>query len=251
MRKPIIAGNWKMNKTVSEAVETCRNIDKVVQNKNVEVVVCPPFTALSAISAIGMRNVTIAAQNMSDAESGAYTGEISVLMLRDVGCDYVIIGHSERRELYHETDQLVNKKARLALKYKINPIICVGETITQRRANETEEVVVRQVKAALENIAAKDAINIVLAYEPIWAIGTGETASATDANSVISTIRKTLVEIYDEKVADAIRIQYGGSVKSSNIKELMAQTDIDGALVGGASLDANEFAAIVNYNVAK
>lgn len=251
MRKPIIAGNWKMNKTVSEAVETCRNLDKMVQNKNVEVVVCPPFTALSAISAIGMSNVTIAAQNMSEAESGAYTGEVSVLMLRDVGCDYVIIGHSERRELYHETDQLVNKKARLALKHRINPIICVGETITQRRANETEEVVVRQVKAAFENIAAKDAVNVVLAYEPIWAIGTGETASATDANAVISTVRKTLVEIYDQNVADAIRIQYGGSVKSSNIKELMAQTDIDGALVGGASLDANEFAAIVNYNVAK
>lgn len=251
MRKPIIAGNWKMNKTVSEAVETCRNLDKMVQNKNVEVVVCPPFTALSAISAIGMSNVTIAAQNMSEAESGAYTGEVSVLMLRDVGCDYVIIGHSERRELYHETDQLVNKKARLALKHRINPIICVGETITQRRANETEEVVVRQVKAAFENIAAKDAVNVVLAYEPIWAIGTGETASATDANAVISTVRKTLVEIYDQNIADAIRIQYGGSVKSSNIKELMAQTDIDGALVGGASLDANEFAAIVNYNVAK
>lgn len=251
MRKPIIAGNWKMHKTIGEAIETCRNLAELIEEQNVEVVVCPPFTALSAVNALGLANIGLAAQNMADAESGAYTGEVSVLMLRDIGCKYVILGHSERRELFNETDEQINKKARLALKYRINPIICVGETLAQRKANETETVVVSQVKAAFDGITATDAVNVVIAYEPIWAIGTGETASAADANQVIATIRKTIAEIYDQEVANAVRIQYGGSVKSSNIKELMAEPEIDGALVGGASLDAKEFAAIVNYNVAK
>lgn len=248
MRKPIIAGNWKMNKTVSEAIELCRNLERAVHDSDVEVVVCPPFTALSALCALGMKKVKLGAQNMSNMEKGAFTGEVSVVMLQDVCCNYVIIGHSERRQIFNETDQLINQKAHLALKYGLKPIICVGETLVQRRANETEKVVINQIKAAFHEIPQDRAVNVVVAYEPIWAIGTGETASAEEANSVIGTIRKTLVQIYDSETANQMRIQYGGSVKPENIKELMAQPEIDGALVGGASLNAEDFSAIVHYN---
>lgn len=185
---------------------------------------------------------------MSNMEKGAFTGEVSVVMLQDVCCNYVIIGHSERRQIFNETDQLINQKAHLALKYGLKPIICVGETLVQRRANETEKVVINQIKAAFHEIPQDRAVNVVVAYEPIWAIGTGETASAEEANSVIGTIRKTLAQIYDSKTANQMRIQYGGSVKPENIKELMAQPEIDGALVGGASLNAEDFSAIVHYN---
>lgn len=248
MRKPIIAGNWKMHKTVSEALELCERLDRAVQDTDAEVVVCPPFTALSAVCGLGMSKVKIGAQNLSTAESGAYTGEISPVMLVDVCCSYVIIGHSERRQLFGETDEMVNQKVQLALKHHLRPIVCVGETLEQRRADQTEAVVVSQTKAAFAGVSKESAPEIVVAYEPIWAIGTGETASAEDANAVIGTIRKTLAEIYDQETADQIRIQYGGSVKPSNIKELMAQPEIDGVLVGGASLDFDDFTAIVRYN---
>ena len=248
MRKPIIAGNWKMNKTVSEAIELCQRLDQAVQGTDVEVVVCPPFTALSAVCALGMENVKIGAQNVSIAASGAYTGEISPEMLRDVCCSYVIIGHSERRQIFGETDAMVNQKIRLALQYDLQPIVCVGETLAERKAGETETIVVNQIKAAFDGVDAAQAQLIVVAYEPIWAIGTGETASADDANAVIGTIRKTLSQIYDQATADRIRIQYGGSVKPDNIAELMAQPEIDGALVGGASLKVEDFTAIVRYN---
>lgn len=250
MRKAIIAGNWKMHKTVGEALETCRLIEQGIETADVDVVVCPPFTALSPVCALGMEQVKIGAQNMSNAESGAYTGEVSVGMLLDVCCSYVIIGHSERRAMFGETDQLVNEKAHLALMNDLIPIICVGETLEQRKAGQTESVVVSQVKGAFAEFTAEQAATIVVAYEPIWAIGTGETASAEDANSVICTIRATLANIYDQNTANKIRIQYGGSVKPGNIKELMAQPEIDGALVGGASLDANDFLALIHYNQA-
>lgn len=247
MRKPIIAGNWKMHKTVSEALELCERLERAVEDTDVEVVVCPPFTALSAVCSLGMDKVKIGAQNVSIAESGAYTGEISPEMLVDVCCTYVIIGHSERRQIFGETDEMVNQKIHLALKHHLKPIVCVGETLEERRADQTETVVVRQTKAAFDGVSADKASEVVVAYEPIWAIGTGETASAEDANAVIGTIRKTLAEIYDQATADQIRIQYGGSVKPGNIKELMAQPEIDGALVGGASLDVQDFTAIVRY----
>lgn len=247
MRKPIIAGNWKMHKSVPEALELCEQINLAIHDSEVEVVVCPPFTALSAVCGLGSDKFRIGAQNISYAESGAYTGEISPAMLIDVCCSYVIIGHSERRQLFGETDEMVNKKALLSLKNGLRPIICVGETIEQRKSDLTAEVVVNQIEAAFDGITSDQATDVVVAYEPIWAIGTGETASAEDANSVIGTIRKTLARIYDQKVADKIRIQYGGSVKPSNIKEIMAQPEIDGVLVGGASLQAQDFAAIINY----
>ncbi len=248
MRTPIIAGNWKMHKTVSEAVETCRVLDQLVQDSNVEVVVCPPFTALSALSALGMSKVKLGAQNMCTEVSGAYTGEISVSMLRDVGCQYVIIGHSERRELFGETDEMVNTKTLLALKHDLLPIVCVGETLTQRKAGETESLVVGQIEKAFANLSCEQAQKVVVAYEPIWAIGTGETASSVEANAVIVTIRQTLDRLYGTDVAQQIQIQYGGSVKPANIGELMEQSDIDGALVGGASLLPEDFAAIVHYH---
>ncbi|HHX02167.1 MAG TPA: triose-phosphate isomerase [Firmicutes bacterium] len=247
MRKPIIAGNWKMHKTVSEAIELCESLDRAVQDLEIDVVVCPPFTALSAVCALGMSKVKIGAQNVSIAEGGAYTGEISPLMLVDVCCSYVIIGHSERRQHFGETDAMVNQKVHLALKHGLHPIVCVGESLAQRKAGETETVVVSQTKAAFAGVAREQVPEVVIAYEPIWAIGTGETASAEDANQVIGTIRKTIAQIFDQEVADQIRIQYGGSVKPDNIQELMAQPEIDGALVGGASLDLKGFTAIVHY----
>lgn len=248
MRIPIIAGNWKMHKTVSEAVELCEALDRAVHDVGHEVVVCPPFTALSAVCALGMSKVKLGAQNVSIAEGGAYTGEISPLMLVDVCCSYVIIGHSERRQHFGETDAMVNKKVHLALKHGLRPIVCVGETLAQRRAGETEAVVINQTKAAFAGIAREQVPNVVIAYEPIWAIGTGETASADDANEVIGTIRKTIALIYDQDTAGQIRIQYGGSVKPDNIRELMAQPEIDGVLVGGASLDLKGFTVIARYH---
>jgi triosephosphate isomerase len=247
VRKPIIAGNWKMHKTVSEAVELCEALDRSVQDLDIEVVVCPPFTALSAVCALNMGKVKIGAQNVSIADAGAYTGEISPLMLVDTCCSYVIIGHSERRQHFGETDAVVNEKIHLALRHGLQPIVCIGESLDQRRAGKTEAVVVSQAKAAFADVAREQVPEIVIAYEPIWAIGTGETASAEDANQVIGTIRKTIAKIYDQEAADQIRIQYGGSVKPGNIQELMAQPEIDGALVGGASLDLKGFTAIVHY----
>src|SRR5690554_3009835 len=236
-----------MNKTVPEAIETCRKLESLVKDSDVEVVICAPFTALSAITALGLTKVKLGAQNMYCETSGAYTGEISPLMLKDVGCEYVILGHSERREIFGETDELINKKALVALEQGFKPILCVGETLEQRRAGETEQLVVSQIEKGFSGIKPEQVTEVVVAYEPIWAIGTGETASSEQANEVIVTIRKTLERLYGSELADQIRIQYGGSVKPNNITELMNQSDIDGALVGGASLDADGFASIVNY----
>jgi triosephosphate isomerase len=247
MRTPIIAGNWKMNKTVSQAVELCRKLESALQDSPVEVVVCPPFTALSAVFALGLTKVKLGAQNMYHADKGAYTGEISPVMLKDVGCQYVILGHSERRQYFKEDDELVAAKAAKALEYGIKPIICVGESIDQRRAGQTAEVVVSQTKGALAKVQPDQVTDVVIAYEPIWAIGTGETSTGDDANEVIGTIRATIAELFGEEKAGQVRIQYGGSVKPENISEFMNQPEIDGALVGGASLAADDFINIVQY----
>jgi len=247
MRTPIIAGNWKMNKNVSEALELVKELKKIERNKNVETVLCVPFTNLWQVkNEIEGTDIKLGAQNMHWEESGAYTGEISPLMLKEIGIDYVILGHSERRQYFNETDETVNKKVKSALEHNIYPIVCVGETLEEREANKEKEVVKRQVIKGLEGIEAKDIEKIVIAYEPIWAIGTGKTASSSDANNMIKFIRETVKEVFG-KVNEDMRIQYGGSVKPNNIKEIMAESDIDGALVGGASLNAEDFAKLINY----
>ncbi|WP_352417955.1 triose-phosphate isomerase [Proteiniborus sp.] len=247
MRTPIIAGNWKMNKTIEEATELVREIKDNLK-ENIEAVVCVPFTALSQVKKeISGTNLKLGAQNMHWEESGAFTGEISPLMLNEIGVDYVIIGHSERRQYFGETDETVNKKIKAALKHDINPIVCVGETLVQREDGIEKEVVEAQVLKALENINKNDMDKIVIAYEPIWAIGTGKTASSEEANEIISFIRKILKDKYSQEISDKVRIQYGGSVKPSNIAEIMNQSDIDGALVGGASLKSDEFIKLVSF----
>ncbi|MFW5971964.1 MAG: triose-phosphate isomerase [Bacillota bacterium] len=246
MRKPFIAGNWKMNKTVSEAKELVTALkDKVAGINDVEIAVCPTAVNLYPVNdIIADSNVQLGAQNMYWEESGAYTGELSGPMLKEVGTTYVILGHSERREYFNETDEEVNKKAKAAFNYGLKPIICVGETLEEREAGKTIDKVKGQIKADLEGFTEEQVVETVIAYEPIWAIGTGKTATAEQANDVIKTIRDLVREDYPE-AADKVRIQYGGSVKPQNVEELMAQSEIDGALVGGASLDADSFAAIV------
>ena len=248
MRIPIIAGNWKMNKTIGEAVELVNSIKDITNETDVEVVVCAPYTALSEIKKqIDGTKLKLGAQNMHWEESGAFTGEISVNMLNDIGVDYCIIGHSERRQYFNETDETVNKKIKTALAHHIKPIICVGETLAQREAGNEKEVVKKQVVKGLSDIEAKDMLDIVIAYEPIWAIGTGKTASSEDANEMISYIRQIIEDIYGVDVSEEIRIQYGGSVKPANIAEIMNQSDIDGALVGGASLKAEDFVELLKF----
>ncbi len=247
MRTPIMAGNWKMHKTIAEAVLLARQIREAVAGiEGVEVVLCTPFTALSAVEdVITDSNIGLGAQNMHWEEQGAFTGEVSPLMLKG-WCDYVILGHSERRQYFAETDEGVNKKIKAALKHHITPIVCVGENLDQNEAGETVSFVGGQVKAAFEGISAEDAVKIVVAYEPIWAIGTGKTAQPEDANKIISeAVRGVLAGLYGDDVAQKIRIQYGGSVKPENVESIMAQPDIDGALVGGASLKADSFTALV------
>ncbi|NLG80075.1 MAG: triose-phosphate isomerase [Firmicutes bacterium] len=247
MRRRIIAGNWKMNKTRDEAVDLVGDLKETLADVgDVEVVVCPPFTALDAVrEALRGSNIELGAQNMHWEEEGAFTGEISPLMLRNLGCMYVILGHSERRIYFGETDETVNKKVKSAMANGLLPIICVGETLDERDAGKTEEVVVRQTKAALSGVKTNGAERIVIAYEPVWAIGTGRTASADEANRVIHIIRQSVAEVFNERIAQEVRIQYGGSVKPQNIADFLGQPEIDGALVGGASLDAASFAAIV------
>ncbi len=246
MRTPIIAGNWKMNNTISEALKLVEDIKAVELNKEVEAVVCVPFTALSDVKrAIEGTNIKLGAQNMHWEESGAFTGEISPLMLKEIGIDYCIIGHSERRQYFNETDETVNKKLASALAHEIYPIVCVGETLEEREAGKAEEIVKAQIIKGFEGIDKESLKEIVIAYEPIWAIGTGKTASSDDANAMCDFIRSTIGELYGER--DSIRIQYGGSVKPGNIKELMEKSDIDGALVGGASLKADDFIKLINY----
>jgi len=247
LRRRIIAGNWKMNKTRDEAVDLVGDLKETLADVgDVEVVVCPPFTALDAVrEALRGSNIELGAQNMHWEEEGAFTGEISPLMLRNLGCMYVILGHSERRIYFGETDETVNKKVKSAMANGLLPIICVGETLDERDAGKTEEVVVRQTKAALSGVKTNGAERIVIAYEPVWAIGTGRTASADEANRVIHIIRQSVAEVFNERIAQEVRIQYGGSVKPQNIADFLGQPEIDGALVGGASLDAASFAAIV------
>ncbi|MBN1995353.1 MAG: triose-phosphate isomerase [Anaerolineae bacterium] len=253
MRTPIIAGNWKMHKTIAEAVLLARQVREAVADiEGVEVVLCPPFTALSAVEdVITESKIGLGAQNMHWEDQGAFTGEVSPLMLKG-WCDYVIIGHSERRQYFGETDEGVNKKTRAALAHHLKPIVCVGENLAQNEAGETESFVGGQVKAAFADLPAAEAQKVVVAYEPIWAIGTGKNAEPSDANNIIGgVIRDTLAKIYSQNVAQQIRIQYGGSVKPDNIEAYMAQPHVDGALVGGASLKADSFVALVKGALVK
>lgn len=246
MRKPIMAGNWKMYKTVTQAVNFARDLLERLEDPGCEVVICPSFTALSPLAeTVEKTYITLGAQNMHWEDEGAYTGEISPGMLVDAGCRYVIVGHSERRRYFGETDETVNRKVLTAFRHNLVPIVCVGEMLEEREAGITEQVIRRQTETGLAGITAAQAGKLVVAYEPVWAIGTGKTASPGDAQQVNAFIRSVLKEMFGEKPAEQIRIQYGGSVKPGNAAELMAQQDIDGALVGGASLNAASFAAIV------
>jgi triosephosphate isomerase (TIM) len=248
MRKAIIAGNWKMNKTAQEAAQLIIGLRDKVKSANCEVVLCPPFTSLAqAVTLTEGTNIMVGAQNMHFEETGAYTGEISPLMLKSIGVKYVILGHSERRQIFKEDDVLINKKLKSAFINGLTPILCCGETLEEREAGKTFEIINNQLKADLVDIDAKEATNMIIAYEPIWAIGTGKTATSKDANDVIKSIREKIKEMFGSEASEAVRIQYGGSVKPSTIKEQMAQSDIDGALVGGASLTVDDFAGIVNY----
>lgn len=247
MRKPIIAGNWKMHKTIAEALEFVNEVKDRVNNDKVEAVICAPFTLLKDLKqATKGTNIKIGAQNMHFEEQGAFTGEISPLMLKELDMDYVVIGHSERRQYFNETDETVNKKVLKALEVGIDPILCVGETLEEREAGNTKDVCKVQVEKALENVSKEDLAKVVIAYEPVWAIGTGKTATSEDANDVIAYIREVVANLYGE-LANEVRIQYGGSVKPSNVAEIMNQSDIDGALVGGASLEANDYVELVNF----
>ncbi|MCR5430537.1 MAG: triose-phosphate isomerase [Eubacterium sp.] len=248
MRKKIIAGNWKMNKTPSEAVALIDELKPLVANDEVDVVFCvPAIDIVPAVEATKDTNINIGAENLYFEESGAYTGEIAPNMLTDAGVKYVIIGHSERREYFAETDETVNKKVLKAIEHDVTPIICCGETLEQREQGITIDWVRMQIKIAYQGVSADDAKNTVIAYEPIWAIGTGKTATSDQAEEVCAAIRECLAEVYDQATADAIRIQYGGSMNADNAAELLAKPNIDGGLVGGASLKA-DFGKIVNYN---
>ena len=248
MRKKIIAGNWKMNMTPTEAVNLVNTLKPLVNNEDVDVVFCvPAIDIIPAMEAAKGTNIHIGAENMYFEESGAYTGEISPKMLEDAGVKYVVIGHSERREYFAETDETVNKKVLKALEHGITPIICCGESLTQREQGITIDWIRQQIKIAFLNVTADQAKTTVIAYEPIWAIGTGKTATTEQAEEVCAAIRACIGEIYDEATADTIRIQYGGSVNAGNAAELFAQPNIDGGLVGGASLKP-DFGKIVCYN---
>lgn len=247
-RRKIIAGNWKMNKTPSETVKLIEELKPLVKNDDVDVVFCVPAISLTtAIDAAKGTNIAIGAENMFYEESGAYTGEIAPNMLTDIGVKYVIIGHSERREYFAETDETVNKKVLKAFEHKITPIICCGESLVQREQGITIDWIRQQIKIAFLNVTAEQAKTAVIAYEPIWAIGTGKVATTEQAEEVCAAIRVCIGEIYDAATAEAIRIQYGGGVSAASAPELFAQADIDGGLVGGASLKP-DFGKIVNYN---
>ena len=248
MRKKVIAGNWKMNKLPNEAMEFISELAPLVKDSESEVVICVPYTDLFyALMHAQDTNIKIGAQNMNAEEKGAYTGEVSGEMLKAIGVEYVIIGHSERRAYYNETDESVNKKLKKALEIGLKPIVCVGESLEQRENGTAKEVVTAQTKLALQGLLNEDVTKTIIAYEPIWAIGTGKTATKEDANETIKWVREEIENIYGKDVAENVIIQYGGSVKSSNAKELFEMSDIDGGLVGGASLDPQEFAKIVNY----
>ena len=246
MRKKIIAGNWKMNMTPSEAVKLVEELKPLVKNEEADVVFCvPAIDIVPVVEAAKGSNIQVGAENMYFEDKGAYTGEISPAMLKDAGVSYVILGHSERRDYFHETNEDVNRKMKKAFEYGLTPIMCCGESLDQREQGITLDWIRQQVKVGYQGISADDAKKSVIAYEPIWAIGTGKTATTEQAEEVCAAIRACIAEIYDEATAEAIRIQYGGSVNASNAAELFAQPDIDGALVGGASLKADAFAVIV------
>lgn len=245
-RKAIIAGNWKMNKTPSEAKELLTAIIPAVKNADCEVIACVPYVDLSvAIEVTKGSNVKIGAENCHWAESGAFTGEISTCMLKEMGVEYVVVGHSERRQYFGETDETVNKRTKAALSAGLKPIVCVGELLWERECDITEEVIAKQIKLDLFDISKEDVKNTVIAYEPVWAIGTGKTATADQAEEVCAFIRATLTKLYDKETADAVTIQYGGSMNDGNADELLSKTNVDGGLIGGASLVAEKFAAIV------
>ncbi len=250
-RKLIIAGNWKMNKTVAEALDLVQGLKRELSAvKEVDIVVCPPFTALSEVSkAILDSNIRLGAQNMSEQNGGAFTGEIAAGMLKEFSVRYVILGHSERRAYQEEPDELISKKAHAAHAASLKPIVCVGETLAQREASQTEEVIGQQLAGSLAGLSKEQMAETILAYEPVWAIGTGRNASPEQAQEVHTFIRRTLISLFDEAVAKRVRIQYGGSVKPSNARELMSQADVDGALVGGASLEVRAFTDIIKNSI--
>lgn len=249
MRKPMIAGNWKLHKTLAESNSLITElIPAVAANQTVEIVVAPVYTALSKVAeAIAGSNIKLAAQNCYPQPQGAFTGEVSPPLLKDVGCDYVIIGHSERRQLFGEADELINSKAHALAKTGLGIILCIGETLDERETDQMFDVLRRQVRLGLKNLSTEQMADVVVAYEPVWAIGTGKTASDDQAQEAHAFIRALLTELYDEQTAGATRILYGGSVKPDNVDSLMSQPDVDGALVGGASLKADDFARIVNF----
>ena len=249
MRKKVIAGNWKMNMLPNEAIEYIEKLSKLVKDTNNEVVLCVPYIDLfySLLTAQNT-NIKIGAQNMHFEEKGAYTGEVSPKMLKSINVEYVIIGHSERRQYFNETDETVNKKVKAAFENGLKPIVCVGETLEQRENGETAKIITNQTKLALDGLTNEQVENTIIAYEPIWAIGTGKTATSEDANNSIKEIRNEIAKNYGQNTADRVIIQYGGSVKSKNAKELFTMSDIDGGLVGGASLDPEEFSKIVNFD---
>lgn len=248
MRKKIIAGNWKMNMLPNEAIEFIEQLAPMVRNSVAEVILCVPYTDLFyTLLTAQNTNIKIGAQNMHFEEKGAYTGEISAKMLKAIGVEYVILGHSERRQYFNETDESVNKKIKSAFANELKPIVCVGETLEEREKGNAEEIVKTQINLDLKDLTNDQVENTIIAYEPIWAIGTGKTATSEDANHMVKTIRQEIADIYGQNVANRVIIQYGGSVKASNSKELFSTSDIDGALVGGASLKVDEFSNIVNY----
>ena len=246
MRRNIIAGNWKMNMLPNEAISFIEEIEPLVKDTNNEVIICVPFTDFFYANNMAQgTNIQVGVQNMHYEDKGAYTGEISAPMLKSVNCKYVIVGHSERRQYFNETDETVNKKIKKALEYELTPIVCVGETLEEKEAGKTIEIITSQIEKGLVDLTASDLDKIVIAYEPIWAIGTGKTATSEDAQNAIQAIREKIKSLFN---TDDISILYGGSVKGSNAKELFEMKDIDGGLVGGASLEAKSFSEIVNFD---
>lgn len=250
MRKIIIAGNWKMNKTCSQTKEFFSELLPLVANVKANVVIGVPFTSLqTAVECTKNSIISIAAQNMNPNESGAYTGEISALMLKDLGVEYVILGHSERREYYKECDKFINSKVKSALEHGLKPILCIGEKLEERESNITNEVIKTQLLGGLENVSIDEVKNVVIAYEPVWAIGTGKTATPEMAQEVHKFIRELLTSLYSEEVANEITIQYGGSMKPENVVDLLNQEDIDGGLIGGASLEPKSFEKLIRAGI--
>ncbi|MDD5194785.1 MAG: triose-phosphate isomerase [Candidatus Omnitrophica bacterium] len=247
MRKPLIAGNWKMYKTINEAIALANGLKReLLDFDKADIVICPPFTCLSEVYEVIMESeIKLGAQNLCWEKEGAYTGEISPLMLKDSGCEFVIIGHSERRKYFLESNELINKKIKAALVVGLSPICCVGETLEEREAGKTIEIIKNQLEGCLKGFAIEDMLGMVVAYEPVWAIGTGKNATALQAQEVHKFIRNWLAENFSSGFADNVRILYGGSVKPANIKDLMKEADVDGALVGGASLEVSSFTQIV------